>query len=50
MLVHGMIVQGRPDHKHYGAAAVDPTSEKDIAHCKELGKRVANLVAKLKAQ
>jgi NAD(P)H dehydrogenase (quinone) len=50
MLVHGMIVQGRPDHKHYGAAAVDPTSEKDIAYCKELGKRVANLVAKLKAQ
>jgi len=50
MLVHGMIVQGRPDHKHYGAAAVDPTSEKDIAYCKELGKRVANLVAKLKTQ
>ena len=50
MLVHGMIVQGRPDDKHYGAAAVDPTSEKDIAYCKELGKRVANLVAKLKAQ
>jgi NAD(P)H dehydrogenase (quinone) len=50
MLVHGMIVQGRPDHKHYGAAAVDSPSEKDIEYCTELGKRVANLVVKLKAQ
>jgi NAD(P)H dehydrogenase (quinone) len=48
MLIHGMIIQGRHDHKHYGAAATDPPSTKDIASCKELGKRVANLVTRLK--
>jgi NAD(P)H dehydrogenase (quinone) len=48
MLIHGMIVQGRTDHKHYGAAAVGSPSAKDIVDCKELGKRVASLVAKLK--
>jgi NAD(P)H dehydrogenase (quinone) len=50
MLVHGMIVQGRPDSKHYGAAAVGSASKKDVEYCQELGKRVANLATKLKAQ
>jgi NAD(P)H dehydrogenase (quinone) len=49
MLIHGMIVQGRSDHKHYGAAAVGSPSAKGITDCKELGKRVATLVVKLKA-
>jgi NAD(P)H dehydrogenase (quinone) len=49
MLVHGMIVQGRSDDKHYGAAAVGPPQEKELASCKELGKKVANLVKKLEA-
>jgi NAD(P)H dehydrogenase (quinone) len=48
MLVHGMIVQGRSDDKHYGAAAVGLPKEKDIASCRSLGKRVASLVMKLK--
>jgi len=48
MLIHSMIVQGRADHKHYGAAAVGSPSAKDMVDCKELGKRVANLVVKLK--
>jgi len=48
MLVHGMIVQGRSDAKHYGAAAVESPNEKELETCKELGKRVANLVLKLK--
>ena len=48
MLVHGMIVQGRASDKHYGAAAVGSPQEKELAACKELGKRVANLVKKLK--
>jgi NAD(P)H dehydrogenase (quinone) len=47
MLIHGMIVQGRSDNKHYGAAAVESPSKKEIEHCKELGKKVANLVLKL---
>jgi NAD(P)H dehydrogenase (quinone) len=49
MLVHGMIVQGRPDTKHYGAAAVGSPRQKDIESCRDLGERVATLVARLKA-
>jgi NAD(P)H dehydrogenase (quinone) len=49
MLVHGMIVQGRADDKHYGAAAVGSPREKELESCKGLGKRVANLVTKLKS-
>jgi NAD(P)H dehydrogenase (quinone) len=48
MLVHGMIIQGRSDEKHYGAAAVGQAKDKDIKSCKNLGKRVASLVTKLK--
>jgi hypothetical protein len=44
-----MIVQGRANDKHYGAAAVGSPSEKELESCKELGKRVASLVIKLKA-
>ena len=50
MLVHGMVVQGRSDDKHYGAAAVGTPREKDIEMCKALGKKVANLVTKLEKQ
>jgi len=50
MLVHGMVVQGRSDDKHYGAAAVGALREKDIEMCKALGKKVANLVTKLEKQ
>jgi hypothetical protein len=48
MLVHGMVIQGRSDDKHYGAAAVGRAKEKDLASCRDLGRRVANLVMKLK--
>jgi hypothetical protein len=47
MLVHGMIVQGRHDGKHYGAAAVGKPNDKDLALCEELGKRAAELAASL---
>jgi NAD(P)H dehydrogenase (quinone) len=47
MLVHGMVVQGRPDDKHYGAACMQAPRPKDAKYCKELGKRVANLTLKL---
>jgi NAD(P)H dehydrogenase (quinone) len=50
MLVHGMIVQGRADDKHYGAAAVETPNKKELEHCKELGKRTASLVVKLKSK
>jgi NAD(P)H dehydrogenase (quinone) len=49
MLVHGIIVQGRSDDKHYGAAAVGFPRKKETEICRTLGKRVASLVKKLKA-
>src|SRR3989304_7916167 len=48
MLVHGMIIQGRHDDKHYGAASVGAPSKDDLKSCMDLGKRVAGLVLKLK--
>jgi NAD(P)H dehydrogenase (quinone) len=47
MLVHGMIIQGTSNFKHYGSAAVGSPNKKDLEDCKELGKRVAALVLKL---
>ena len=49
MLIHGMIVQGRYDNKHYGPTAVESPSKKEINSCRELGKRVATLAIVLKA-
>jgi NAD(P)H dehydrogenase (quinone) len=49
MLVHGMIIQGRADDKHYGAAAVDAPDREATESCRMLGKKVASLAAKLKA-
>ncbi len=48
MLVHGMIVQGRPDDKHYGATALEAPDEQALGYCKELGTRVATLAVALK--
>jgi NAD(P)H dehydrogenase (quinone) len=48
MLIHGMIVQGRSDDKHYGAAAVETPEKEELKICRELGKRTAALVKKLK--
>lgn len=48
MLVHGMIVHGRADDKHYGAAAVETPDKEELKHCLELGKRTATLVKRLK--
>lgn len=47
MLVHGMIIQGRSDDKHFGPAAVGAPHTKEIEYCKEFGRRVAHLVLKL---
>jgi NAD(P)H dehydrogenase (quinone) len=47
MLIHGMIVQGRADDKHYGASAVGNPKKRDLEYCEELGKNVATLVKKL---
>jgi len=49
MLIHGMIIQGRADDKHYGVAAKGAPSKSDIKHCEELGTRVATVIQRLKA-
>jgi len=48
MLIHGMVIQGRADDKHYGAAAVGSPNKEELKLCRELGKRTASLVMKLK--
>lgn len=50
MLVHGMIIQGRPKDKHYGAAAVGAPNKDEVQSCRDLGERTANLVLRLTKQ
>ena len=50
MLIHGMIIQGRPNNKHYGATAVESPNKEELDICRELGKRTASLVIKLKTR
>lgn len=47
MLIHGMIVQGRHEHEHYGAAALGAPDKKAIESCKQLGKNVTELTVRL---
>jgi NAD(P)H dehydrogenase (quinone) len=49
MLVHGMIVQGNAEDKHYGIAVQGTPKSSDLKECAELGVRVAVLVQKLKS-
>lgn len=48
MLIHGMVVQGRHDDKHYGPTAVEAPGKDEVEYCKELGRKIARLAAKLK--
>ncbi len=47
MLIHGMIVQGRFEDKHYGVSVEGEPKTDDLADCETLGQRVAVLVKKL---
>ncbi|MBS7635585.1 NAD(P)H-dependent oxidoreductase [Candidatus Bathyarchaeota archaeon] len=48
LLIHGMIVKGNPEDKHYGLAIVGaPESEEDKELCREFGFTVANLTSKI---
>ena len=47
MLIHGMIVQGRADDRHYGVSVEGVPKKRDLADCETLGRRVAELVLKL---
>ncbi len=50
MLIHGMIVQGTTESGHYGPAAIGSPDEEVLKECKYLGKRVADLVKKMKGE
>jgi NAD(P)H dehydrogenase (quinone) len=50
MLIHGMVVVGRADNKHYGAAAVDAPKDKEAEACKELGQRITELALKIQSR
>ena len=49
MLIHGMIVQGRADDKHYGVAVTSATKKKDLSECETIGRNIALLVKRLQA-
>ena len=48
MLIHGMIIQGRHDNKHFGPTAVESPNKTEIESCNELGKRIASLAVALR--
>jgi len=48
MLIHGMVIQGTTSSGHYGPVAIGSPDKNVKEECKELGKRVAVLVKKLK--
>ena len=47
MLIHGMIIQGISEDRHYGAIAVEEPKEEELEKCRELGRRTAELAKKL---
>ena len=49
MLIHGMIVQGTTQGAHYGAVAFGAPDERACKDCRGLGRRVAELAARLAA-
>jgi NAD(P)H dehydrogenase (quinone) len=48
LLIHGMVVQGRHDDKHYGAAAIESPKKEELDYCRALGTRIATLASKLR--
>lgn len=48
MLIHGMIIQGRFDDKHYGPTALESPNKEETESCRELGKKVADLALAVK--
>ncbi len=47
MLIHGMVVQGTTEGDHYGPVALQSPDERAEQQCRALGRRVAELAAKL---
>lgn len=49
MLVHGMIIQGNAENKHYGVAALGAPKANDLKLCRERGAKLVDLARKLKS-
>jgi NAD(P)H dehydrogenase (quinone) len=47
LLIHGMVVQGDPGGAHYGPVAFGAPDDRGRKECEKLGRRVAELAAKL---
>ena len=47
LLIHGMIIQGIAAGDHYGPVSIGKPDERASTQCRALGKRVAELAAKL---
>ncbi|MDD4956626.1 MAG: flavodoxin domain-containing protein [Candidatus Omnitrophica bacterium] len=48
MLIHGMVVQGMEKGGHYGTVAIGRPDKRAEEQCRELGRRVAELVQKVR--
>lgn len=48
MLIHGMIIQGDPKGDHYGPVSIGSPDDRAISNCKRFGKRMADLIKKIK--
>ncbi len=49
MLVHGMVIQGNAENKHYGVAALGAPKAADLKMCRDRGAKVVELAGKLKS-
>ena len=47
MLIHGMIIQGDPQGDHYGPVSIGGPDERVTSQCQRLGRKIAELTAKL---
>ena len=47
LLIHGMIVQGRSQTEHYGAAALGSPDNDELRSCRDLGEKTAKLIKRL---
>jgi NAD(P)H dehydrogenase (quinone) len=47
LLVHGMIIQGDQEDKHYGVACVGKPDEEDLELCRRMGRRLVKLASRL---
>ena len=46
-LIHGMIIQGTEIGDHYGPVSIGAPDERATVQCKDIGKRIAELVKKV---